>query len=659
MCKKASATYREKNPEKVKELCKKASATYRENNPEKVKELCKKASAAYRKENPEKVKFNSKKASATYRKANPDKFKESCKKATDRYMQVNPAKVKESKKRATVAHRKSNPDTVKESSIKATKTYRQSKSKKVAESSRNSSRIYYENYPERVKNIQKNKYLKRKLSYMENEKRGEHKRLKINSQDNLFKTSEETSNDTRSPITIPKAIELFHKNISVGPEYICTCCNQLWYRSSVTQCNASLYQSCSRKILDLCLTGLKSIDKIEWICATCHSNLKAGKLPTCAKANKMTFPEKPDVLKDLTPLEERLISPRIPFMQVRELPSGGQLSIHGNVVNVPADVNSTVSVLPRPINESQTIPIKLKRRLGYKHHYQFQNIRPTKVLEAAQYLVRNSEIFKNEGIKVMDNYISNTVNNEDEWSEFITDDVTNTSKALSNNSNSQSLEKAETETRNDTLDNDTDDEWCETTEQPSGVMDTLLQEPDITQDGDRIISFAPGEGNRPLGIFMDKDSEYLSFPTIYCGKRQDDNSERLAPVHYSTMCKWELRSKDRRVAQSVPNIFYKLKKLQIRQVQGSASLSLRKCKTKGKTFTAGDLKSESSVNNLINLDEGFRVLRNLRGSPPYFERCKNDLFAMIRQLGNPTWFCSFSAAETRWIHLIKILGRLY
>ncbi len=58
------------------------------------------------------------------------------------------------------------------------------------------------------------------------------------------------------------------------------------------------------------------------------------------------------------------------------------------------------------------------------------------------------------------------------------------------------------------------------------------------------------------------------------------------------------------------------------------------------------------------MDEGFRVLRNLRGSPPYFERCKKDLFAMIRQLGTPTWFCSFSAAETRWIHLIKILGRL-
>lgn len=31
---------------------------------------------------------------------------------------------------------------------------------------------------------------------------------------------------------------------------------------------------------------------------------------------------------------------------------------------------------------------------------------------------------------------------------------------------------------------------------------------------------------------------------------------------------------------------------------------------------------------------------------------------MIRQLGNPTWFCSFSAAETRWTHLLKTLGRI-
>ena len=200
----------------------------------------------------------------------------------------------------------------------------------------------------------------------------------------------------------------------------------------------------------------------------------------------MNFPEKPDILIDLTPLEERLISPRIPFMPLRELPSGGQLSIHGNVVNVPADVNSTVNVLPRTINESQTIPIKFKRRLGFKHHYQFQNVRPWKVLEAAQYFVRNSEIVKNEGIQVMDSYAPNIVNNDNEWSEFISKDAKETSHDLSINLNAKSQEEVDTETRNDTFDNDTDDEWCETIERSSGVMDKLLQEPDITQDGDSV-----------------------------------------------------------------------------------------------------------------------------------------------------------------------------
>ena len=44
-----------------------------------------------------------------------------------------------------------------------------------------------------------------------------------------------------------------------------------------------------------------------------------------------------------------------------ELPRAGQLSIDSNVVNVPADVNSVVNTLSKPINESQTIPTKLKK----------------------------------------------------------------------------------------------------------------------------------------------------------------------------------------------------------------------------------------------------------------------------------------------------------
>ena len=207
-------------------------------------------------------------------------------------------------------------------------------------------------------------------------------------------------------------IKSFHNSIQLGPEYICTCCDQLWFKSSVKQCSVNLYKSCSPNILNISITGRNSVDNREWICWTCDWALKNGKLPACAKANKMTFPVKPDVL-NLTPLEERLISPRIPFMQICELPRGGQLSIHGNVVNVPADVNSTVHLLPRLLSESQTIPVKLKRRLSYKHHCKFESVRPRKVLEGLQYLVQTSKLFQDEGIQIDTDWIDTLNSRED------------------------------------------------------------------------------------------------------------------------------------------------------------------------------------------------------------------------------------------------------
>ena len=250
-------------------------------------------------------------------------------------------------------------------------------------------------------------------------------------------------------------------------------------------------------------------------------------------------------------------------MQICELPRGGQLSIHGNVVNVPADVNSVVNTLPRPINESHTIPIKLKRKLSYKHHYQFQSVRPRKVLEAAKYLVETSELFQKEHIEVQDNWL-NTVNStslseRDDWEHFV-----NSSTSTNQTSETEVLHSSDepiepdnntkqltSEPIMDSKNNiDDDDAWSEVEDRPSGVTDTLLQEPDMTESVEKIISFAPGEGNRPLGILMDKESEFLSFPTIYCGQTRADNKERTIPVHYSTVCKWELRSQDRRVAQS-------------------------------------------------------------------------------------------------------------
>ena len=41
-----------------------------------------------------------------------------------------------------------------------------------------------------------------------------------------------------------KVIKAFHDNIKCGPDYVRTCCDQLWYRSSVRKFEANKYPKC-------------------------------------------------------------------------------------------------------------------------------------------------------------------------------------------------------------------------------------------------------------------------------------------------------------------------------------------------------------------------------------------------------------------------------
>ena len=80
----------------------------------------------------------------------------------------------------------------------------------------------------------------------------------------------------------------------------------------------------------------------------------------------------------------------------------------------------------------------------------------------------------------------------------------------------------------DEVDND---DWCEVEERRSGVTDTLLQESNIVENADRVISFVPGEGNKPLGIFLDKDSEYLPFPSYFVENEGLTTMKGRSPYH--------------------------------------------------------------------------------------------------------------------------------
>ena len=62
---------------------------------------------------------------------------------------------------------------------------------------------------------------------------------------------------------------------------------------------------------------------------------------------------------------------------------------------------------------------------------------------------------------------------------------------------------------------------------------------------------------------------------------------------------------------------------------------------------------------MIQKDYAYRFLKNVRGSPAYFQRVMYDVLGMIRQLGIPTWFLTLSAADMQWPDVIQTIARQY
>ena len=115
------------------------------------------------------------------------------------------------------------------------------------------------------------------------------------------------------------------------------------------------------------------------------------------------------------------------------------------------------------------------------------------------------------------------------------------------------------------------------------------------------MQYAPGEGNRPIGLLVDTNAEYLSFPKNYAGE-----APILPPrTTYAAQVKYEVRHFDRRFATSIEHFLYKMFKLLSQKTSDAINMALRK-KTRGdqRQITAADLLNEDTVDQLVQLDVG-------------------------------------------------------
>ena len=104
-------------------------------------------------------------------------------------------------------------------------------------------------------------------------------------------------------------IKKLHDIVATCPVYVCSSFDQLLYKQAVQNANR-LCKLNGEKVRSV-LLGKTSVDGIEWVCHTCNRYLRRGKLPPCAKANNLKFPEVPTHLHQLFTSEWRMLSPRM------------------------------------------------------------------------------------------------------------------------------------------------------------------------------------------------------------------------------------------------------------------------------------------------------------------------------------------------------------
>ena len=167
-------------------------------------------------------------------------------------------------------------------------------------------------------------------------------------------------------------------------------------------------------------------------------------------------------------------------------------------------------------------------------------------------------------------------------------------------------------------------------------FDTVMHRQDGNASEDSIFSIAPGEGQKPIAILSDDHFEEMCNPAKYPYGSFGLKANREKRL---TVCKYfnqRLLDVDGRFARDVEYLLTAQCAVESKQVVDDASVVLRQSQGRlyrGQTLTAGTIKDQSVLLQMMQRDDAYRFLRNVRGSPAYFQRVVYDVLAMIRQLG--------------------------
>ncbi|KAG7482471.1 hypothetical protein JOB18_021892 [Solea senegalensis] len=314
--------------------------------------------------------------------------------------------------------------------------------------------------------------------------------LKIKAKYKLFRHRQQKAAKPVVDPVMEAAIFAFRETIRQGPIRVCTVCHDSSFpikSSSATDPKERLQ---------------------EWICLTCDGHLTRGQMPSMSVANKLELAPIPPKLADLNVLERQLIAKILPFVKIVALPKGQQRAVHGAVVCVPSEVETTVNCLPRPNPEAQLLQVKLKRHIRYKGHQHFYTVNMKNVLAGLATLKETHSEYRNIKIDESATFESLHDDREEEDQVQVSQSEAAAQPQQSNASEGEKEDVAPTSATGE-----------QEQLRPGLALDICMQPPDIAQEilsyGSGIFSIALAQGNRPVGFFTIPKLESMTFPVQF------------------------------------------------------------------------------------------------------------------------------------------------
>jgi len=139
----------------------------------------------------------------------------------------------------------------------------------------------------------------------------------------------------------------------------------------------------------------REFDGKEYVCTTCHSKLKKGKVPPQAVSNNLKIFDLPESISTLRRLEKNIIAKRILFKRITIMPKGQCPKIKGSICNVPIKADEICNVLPRGMDNNGVVQVALKKKLNFKSNVYLESVRPNIVQDVLSYLKMANPLYAN------------------------------------------------------------------------------------------------------------------------------------------------------------------------------------------------------------------------------------------------------------------------